>query len=261
MQTLTGLNVESFQHPAEKKALDSINKAKWFKKLLDWVAEKETQFALKVNALGSCIMVTPESMPKLYQIMDEVKQTLDYDVEIRIFTHRSFGFDIEVYAGNPSMIIVPDFIINDFDDDMIRFEFGRAVTTLKADTVQLTIALYALRVVVGNIPAVGEIMTAGLADWARKATLTQDRGGLLACQDKEAAYRALFRRCGLPMRYMDAQIIPKYAKSYQLGEKIVNAAQYAKTITKTSPWNNDRLLEMLNWIQSGGYDDIIEEYE
>ena len=50
-------------------------------------------------------------------------------------------------------------------------------------------------------------------------------------------------------------------RTYQSGGKLTNAAQYAQTIMRMSLWKNDRLVELYKWIQSGGYDDIMEEYD
>lgn len=261
MVSLTGLATETFQHPEEKVALDTLNKAKWLKELIQWSAKMEAKYHLRTNALGNCYPITPADMPELYRLTGEVCQTLDYAPVPRLFLYRACTFNVDIFDGEPDVIMIPDYVLNEFTAEMMRFKLGRCVTALKSQEAKLSLAVTAISQTVEEIPVAGDIALPLLADWSRKAKFTQDRGGLLACQDADAAYRVLLREAGMPRLYLDTSAIPQYIRTYQSGAALVHTVQYARTIKKMSPWKNDRIVELSNWIQSGQYDDIIEEYE
>ena len=221
MVSLTGLATESFQHPEEKAALDTLNKAKWLKDLLQWAAKTEAKYHLRINALGNCYPITSADMPELYRLTGEVCGTLDYAPVPQLFVYRAYTFDVDIYAGEPDVIIIPDLVINEFTPDMLRFKLGRCITALKSQEAKLSLAVTTISQTVDGIPIAGDIALPPLADWSRKAKFTQDRGGLLACQDAGAAYRVLLREAGMPQRYLNAAAVPQYIRTYQSGAALV----------------------------------------
>ena len=263
MTTLEGIRVETFAHPEERKALQALEDAKLVKKALDWLADKKNQIKLKTAILGKCVSVAPGDMPELYKIVKEVCETLDYDPLPRIYTYHSPEFGIGIYAGDQAILIIPDFLLGEFDEQMLKFQIGRAVTALKADTCQMYMLA---RAVLGAslfipIPGVRDITVAMIAEWMRKNGLTQDRGGLLACQDMDVAARVLMRMAGMPLKFLDSSCIVEYLKIYQDKPVLSAVGQLQQTIRREECWNNDRIVNLYKWYISGEYDDLIEEYE
>lgn len=261
MKTLTGLAVETFCHPDDMTAQKMLNKAKWLAKVLEWSANQETQLTLQVKTLGDGFAVTAKEMPELYGLLEEVCQTLDYAPIPKLFLQREATFDIYIYAGDNAAFAISTYALEQLDREILRFKIGRAVTALKARTRQLSLATEAIVKTIGVVPVARQLVVPPLANWYRQSRLTMDRGGLLACQDVDTAYRAMMRETGIPARLCEPKAAPEYVRTYQSGGKLTNAAQYAQTIMRMSLWKNDRLVELYKWIQSGGYDDIMEEYD
>ena len=94
MVELKGITVESFAHPEEKKALDALKKVKFMDKALNWIADKETQIILKTDILGNYIGIMPKDTPKLYGMVKEVCEILDFHPVPQLYTHRSVEFSI-----------------------------------------------------------------------------------------------------------------------------------------------------------------------
>lgn len=261
MNVLKSIRVEDFAHPEEKAALAALDKAKWLRLALDWIANQQNLYILKTQVLGNCIGITEEDMPKLYRLAEEVCETLDYPTVPRLYIYRNSSFKLGVYAGTPPLIVIPDFVVNELEHEMLRFQMGRAVTALKADTCQLKMLATALKGAAFLIPGIGDAAMALLADWARKADLTEDRGGLLACQNVETAERTLMRMAGMPLQYLDSSRIVPYIQACQKNPKLAMASQCVRTIARMENWNNARIIELYQWYCSGQYDDLIEEYE
>lgn len=261
MVELSGLQVETFMHPDERVAWDTLMKASWLKKLLDWMGSYQAKLELKSNLLGNTFGVSQADMPGLYHTVALVCRVLDYPQLPQIYVYRSSALDIKIYYGDTPILIYPDFMLNDYDNDMICFETGRAITMLKSDNAQLRVALWAAIPLVNSIPMVGTVALPVLASWLRKADLTEDRGGLLACQELGIAEKVLMRRCGLPTRYMDASVLPEYLKTCKTSSGLSGISQAAQTLYRAAAWNNDRVTELYKWYSSGAYDDLMEEFE
>lgn len=261
MIELMGISVEEFAHPEETAALNALRKAKSLERLLNWIAKESTQLILKTEILGNYFGITPKDMPQLYGLVREVCKTLDYEPVPRLYLSRNEKLKIQIFAGESPLLLFPDFIIHDFSEEMLRFQIGCAVTALKAQTSQLKMAAAAAMLISGEIPVIGEVILPVLANWSRKAELTEDRGGLLACQDIHAAIRTLMRTAGLPTQYIDTSCLPEYMKACQPAGKLSAASRYLQTAFRMEAWNNDRIIKLYQWYHLGQYDDILEEYE
>lgn len=261
MVELTGLQVDSFIHPDERAAWSALMNAAWLKKLIDWLGSYQAKLELKTNLLGNAFGVSRQDMPELYRTIEKVCRILDYPNVPQVYVYRSSSLNIQIYYGDSPILIYPDFVLNDYDSGMISFETGRAVTMLKSDNAQLRTVLWAAVPLVRSIPVVGTAALPVLANWLRKADLTEDRGGLLACQDINTAAKTLMRRCGLPTRFMDVSMLPEYLKTCRAVSGLSGVSQAALTLCRTSAWNNDRIAELYKWYASGVYDDLVEEFE
>ena len=259
MKVLSGIAVESFAHPDDTALMKGMEKVK-LNAVLEWISGVDAKYTMEMKLMGRYIRVNETDMPKLYAMLEDVCRVLDYPNVPRVFMHRSKLFDWQVYIGKEPIIILTDFVLNDFDDDMLRFHLGCAVTALKAKTSQLRVATTFALPLIGLIPVVGQAAVPLLTSWARAATLTEDRGGLLACQNEEAAWRYMFRLSGIPRELIDVSVVPDYIAEYKPINKISGAAKYVQTLTRLVPWQNERLLALYEWYHSGEYDDIIESY-
>lgn len=99
----------------------------------------------------------------------------------------------------PLLLLRPD-LAEGLEEDELLFVFGRQCGHIHCRHTPLCTLLHALER--GLEPGWGWTaapLKAALAGWARSATLTADRAGLLACRDLDAAYRALaVAHLGLP---------------------------------------------------------------
>lgn len=243
--------------------MQALNKARIVKKALDWIANQTNLYTMRTQVLGNCVGIMERDNPRLYGLLSEVCQTLDYAPVPRIFSYHSSLFRIGVYAGTPALLVIPDLMIREFDDDMLRFCIGRAITTLKADTCQLKMLANAVLLGSGmvSVPGLNEAMVILIADWCRKAGLTEDRGGLLACQDIYVAEKTLMRMTGMPLKFLDSPRIVDYIEACQEKAMLATVSQYIRTVGRTECWNNDRIVSLYQWYRSGQYHDIMEEHE
>src|SRR5262249_15217902 len=100
--------------------------------------------------------------------------------------------------------------------------------------------------------------------WMRASELTADRCGLLACQDMEAALRALMKLSGYPMRYateINTTALMEQADAYQAQIADSNFdAQLAwlQSLGRDNSYVVVRAAELLKWVGSGQFNTILQ---
>lgn len=258
MTILKGLDPNDFIHPHEKACLNTLRGA-GVNTVVEKLASVSNRLTLEVKLMGQYLRVSEKDMPELYTMLREVCSVLDYPAVPDIFTCRSEKFQWQIVIRETPAIILTDFVLNDFDEGMLRFHLGCAVTALKARTCHLRMAIDFARPLLLAIPIAGPASYPLLSGWARAAVLSEDRGGLLACQDVNAAYRCLMRMIGIPRKDIDVSTLPDYLAAYAPDSAISGMTQGVQTMVSDRPWNNDRLLELYKWVQSGQYDDLLDQ--
>lgn len=259
MVRLTGVDVTSFAHPDDMDMAKKLEALK-VNTLIEKLSSMSTKITLATKLLGNYIHVNQTDMPELYRMLKNVCDTLDYPELPEIYLYRSEKFAWQIYLDKKPIIILTDFVLNDFDEGMLTFHLGCAVTALKAKTCQLRMLVtFGEALLKQNTGFVGALMPV-IAKWSRATVLTEDRGGLLACQDINAAYRYMMRLSGLPMNWIDVTRVQDYIAEYKPLSRLEGGAKYIETLIKLSPWQNERLLHLYQWKNSGGYDDLLDEY-
>ena len=92
--------------------------------------------------------------------------------------------------------------------------------------------------------------------------LTADRAGLLACQDINAAIRAMIKMAGLPQAQYDKINVQAFIdQAHDFNEKntgfLDETFKFISIANSTHPWLVLRAAELLKWVESGEYERII----
>lgn len=101
-----------------------------------------------------------------------------------------------------------------------------------------------------------------LLDWYRKSDYTADRMGLLCCQDLRVALSTMIKKAGLPKSHYTEINIDGFIEQAKEFEELHTGNW--DTIIKTlslrsaeSPWLVVRAARLLEWVESGEYERII----
>jgi hypothetical protein len=94
---------------------------------------------------------------------------------------------------------------------------------------------------------------------------TADRAGLLACQDKDAVISALMKVSGVPKKSYDEMKVEdfiKQAKDFKGFDydSVDKTFKYIMIMDQTHPWTVMRASEILKWVNSGKYKEIIDKH-
>lgn len=264
------LDVKDFVHPEEEQKE---------KKLVS--AASKTVFD-SINALcqsimlpfinGSYVQADSRSMPHIYKLLDQVCTILSYTNHsiILCLVHNYSTVISPCGTEKQEYILIPERLVHEFDDDMMRYSLGNAVTMLKAGHVKFAN-------IAGYIPGAGpfELIKKPFLDFIHAADATSDRGGLLACQSFAAAVRCHLFDMGMPVKESrkmlttDEQAV-RFVEGY-LEEFRRRRERYAGAVTKLArTWydisfiegaGNVMLNDLFDWyLDKNGYQAVIRKY-
>lgn len=259
-ETLTNLKVEDFAHPEDLQAIRNVEKLKPLSWITSRIEDVGNQLYYQTNALGSCVRLTEETDPHHYYILKDICKILDYPTVPDLYSTRSYSTDIQLSGETKPIMVVSDFILNNYDDDLLYFKFGRAITRMKSGHLKLYVAVNTLMTVTGA--GVSDSVKLAMANWMRKSELTADRGGLLACQSIRSAMTVLMNVAGMPIH--EAQKVDYGTYISECKDKtdpaLVKLGKNLQTFTNCTGWANDRILELFLWYSGGAYGDLLDKY-
>lgn len=265
-EILYGLDVAEYRHPADLAAQNAVEKAVLVNKLGESLEKFEHDYQDQIIFLGTHMRLTSKDAPHIVGLLEQAKETLDYQGELRLFTGRNYSFCIEAGGGTSPLILVPDAVIRQFPDSWMLFLFGQAVTMIKGRMQKMFQLSNGYGALTNMIPLAGKVLKAPLGQWMRKVQLTIDRGGLLACQDYDTVMRYLTVMAGIPMK--DVASVDMDARMEQLQRAETEEKDFAENwghIGETifngrRAWSNERFIEMYHWYTSGEYGKIIQTH-
>lgn len=262
---LTGIGASSWEHPADRAALNALRKIPGFdfalRKVFGMFGERAIRLAFKANA----VRVSEKQYPWIHQRLLRVCEVMDVDHVPELYVSQTpivnagaVGMNDPFIVLNSSMLEV---LTRDEVEAIIAHEVGHILSghvlyrTLLILLMQLTVFRYPLAGI-----AVLPLLLA-LLEWNRKSELSCDRAALLAVQDRDTVLHALMKLAG-GMREEEQHL--------DLGEFIAQSDEYMENrdildrvykllnvLGATHPFSVVRVAELRLWIESGRYDEIL----
>lgn len=266
---LQGLQVKEFIHPKEleNKKIALNNSA--VQKLLESAASF-CKALIEPFTQGTFVQLNDACAPDFMKIVRNVCKILEVEVP-EVYVCHVMSINITpMGTDNKSYLVVPDYVLNVFDNEMLYYNVGNAITMIKADHVSLTtLAAY--------MPGGGLIEAPKVLfmNYLHSADSTSDRGGLLASQSFAATARCHLFDMGIPpceskklfSNDVEAEIfVEKYLMRHK--ETLEKHDQFIQTVARTfqrmsyieAPANK-MLRELFDWYKDpNGYRAIISRH-
>ncbi|MBD2385026.1 M48 family metallopeptidase [Cylindrospermum sp. FACHB-282] len=274
-KVLTGLNSQAYEHPFDRKALASLKNMPGVSPLLKKINEYGIDRLLRLQSLGSEIRVTPNNFPQLHQPLVETCQILDVANLPEMYLFRGTGhINTYVVGVEKSIIGINLDGMEWLNPEELLFVLGHEVARIKSQHMiyhQMAIVMPALKNLLSSTTlGLGGLIAGGLElalyNWLMMARFTADRAGLLACQDIDVATTALIKLAGLPEEYLTTSVIDDFV--VQAREFAANDFDSLDQVTKILSYTETRLSwvvmrvgELLKWVDSGEYDNLIQHKE
>ena len=272
-KVLTGLSSQTYEHPFDRKALASLEKMPGVPLLLKKVNEYGIDRLLRLQSLGSHIKVTPRNFPQLHEALIETCQILDVAPLPELYLFRGTGY-IQTYTVGVEKPIVGINLegMEWLSESELLYVLGHEVAHIKSRHVlyhQMAYAMPTLKNWLSNSTlGIGGLAASGveiaLYNWLVMAKFTCDRAGLLACQDTKVATSALMKLAGLPNEYLTPEATEDFLTQVHefAFNSFDNLDQFTKIFSFMEHWHSwavMRAAELLKWVDSGEYENLIQQ--
>jgi Zn-dependent protease with chaperone function len=221
--------------------------------------------AFRLNYLAGSVRVSERQFPDIYALVRDGSYILDLPEVPELYVTQSPIVNAMALGKDRPFIVLTTGLVNLHDEEELRFVVGHELGhVLSGHAVYRTMLLYlmalAARIAWMPIGYFGiKAIIWGLEEWFRKSELSCDRAGLLACQDVDAAKRALMKLAGGPqLSELNPDEFREQAHEYDavpdLRDSLLKILQLQG---QTHPFAVVRFAELDHWAVSGDYERIL----
>lgn len=268
---LEKLDPREYEHPLDKKALDSLEKTKGLDTLVRKFYDMGLEEILRIQFTGSNLRVTSNSFPDLHELLEETCEILNLKKTPELYIQSGGRIQgLTTGVDNPIVVISTD-CLEALTESELKFVLGREIGHIKSQHVLYHEMGFLLPVMGEAIGAatmgIGNLLTIGLQiallHWVRMSEYTADRAGLLACQDISAATMALAKIAGLPRDHYDSYNLDAFVtqarefKGYD-EKKYSKFLKYSALLFQEQVWTVMRANQFYTWVDEGGYKAVLE---
>jgi Zn-dependent protease with chaperone function len=260
-RVLTQIDPRTWEHPADRAALNALRKIPVFDQVLRAVFGFFGEKPLRLAFLSSSVRVSPTQFPRVHRLYMEAARTLDVE-PYPLYVQKGYTLNAFAFGMQKPFIVLNSLTVDELDDNELRFVLGHELGhVLSGHTLYLTmmVVLYQLSLV--GFPIVGLAARAvlmALMEWHRKAELSCDRAGILAVQDPEAAMRTMLKFAGGHADQTNLADFIAQAEEYrETGDLADQVFKVLNVLALTHPAPVIRVAEMRNWFESGAYERVL----
>jgi Zn-dependent protease with chaperone function len=263
---LTQIAPVSWEHPADRAALQSLRSVPGFdevlKKIYGFLGERGVRLLFQADA----VRVGPTQFPRIHQLYTDVLTTLDWEVRPELFVSQTPFANAGAFGMDKPFIVINSGAVKLLDDDEMRSLLGHELGhVMSGHALYHTLLVLLLNVSLSALPFLAGIailpIQLALLEWFRKSELSSDRAGLLATQDPVASLRMNLKFAGGGnMEQMDLNAFLVQAKEFEEGGgAVVRVFKILGVLMRTHPFNTVRAAELQRWVEGGDYDRILRD--
>ncbi|MFI5906905.1 M48 family metallopeptidase [Dactylosporangium sp. NPDC051541] len=262
---LTGISSRAWEHPADRGALVALRELRGFDDVLKSLHALWNERAWRLQFLGNAIRVDHRQYPRVHRLLAEAAASLDVAELPELFVQQDRSINGMCIGMSKPFIVVNSGSVELLDDDELRCMLGHELGHLISGhavyrTMVLILTDWAIRLAwlpVGSM--VLRAIVAALMEWWRKAELSADRAGLLACQDPAASLRLAMKLAGGgDLSEVDTTAFLEQAAEFDRAGDLRDSLIKIRMVTARShPMPVARAAEVRAWIDSGEYARIL----
>ena len=264
------LDSKQYEHAQDRQMLEALRRTKGFDMFVKKFNEYGIEPLLRVRYTGSNIKISPKILPDLHEMLETACQILGVSPVPELYIQQ--GFINAMTAGVNRPIIVMDAgCMSLLNHDELLFIIGHELGHIKSQHLlyhNMSMVLPIIGEIVGQATlGIGGLLATGLnvalLNWQRMSEFTADRAGLLCCQNLDAACTVMMKIAGAPPRYY-SQLRPEHfleqARAFSEYDLLArnSVAKVLSMLNADHPWTVMRGGELLKWIDSGAYEQIIQ---
>ena len=265
LKTFPGLKADTFMHPWDIKATESLAAVPGLDTLVRKVMEYGLERVFYLQNIADNVRVTDKMFPKLHKYLQWGCKILDLP-EPEMYVSMQYDFNAYTYGHTRPFMVLSSGLLDMLDEEERLFVIAHELGHIKCRHVLYTVVAENLKTildVVGRATlGLGSLVGSGLAlplyDWYRKAELSADRAALMCVQDPEVATRVFMKMAGGAMSLfdeMDKDAFVEQIRAYEERDdsNLDRAYKFLITAWRTHPFPILRAKHLDEWVQSGEF--------
>jgi Zn-dependent protease with chaperone function len=267
------LSKHDYIHPADSKALAALRAIPGIDSALKKLLAVTGESAIRVTFMASAVKVTPQQCPDLHAKLQIACTTLGVDMP-DLFIQQNPVVNAFTGGVEKPIIVLHSSLIERLNEEetlaVLAHEVGHIHSehVLYLTAAQLILALATIPVASLPIAAIlKELLTAtmrgALLAWMRRAELSCDRAALLVTQDPHVIGRTMMKLAGGTFASrIDYDLFLEQAREFQKNYDEKKLDKFWADIINAGlshPFPIWRVSEILQWVESGQYADLMKK--
>ena len=265
-RALTGLAPAVYEHEEDRMALDALRVLPGIDRLISFMTDRFARGNL-LRLMATGIEVTESSMPELHRLHLKACETLVMSEPPPLMVIPG-AINAYTMGHERPIVAISQAAVGLLNQEEILFVLGHELGHIRSQHVLYQQMAAMLGELASFIPfgAALNQLTVGMAleFWSRRAELTADRAGLLACQSPEAALSCMAKFAGLPPSafadYDPRDFLEQALRlDAMLDENAMDRIGHALgTAMQSHPYPVRRAAALASWLRTGAFHDILE---
>lgn len=265
MEKLIGLQSTDYEHPDDRKALDKLKGNVAFRKIMTEVIRQGVERIYRIQYTGSCLKVDEEDYPSIYKVLGDAVSTLGVENHLVPDLYLQYDYMVNAFTTGEKrpLLVLNSGTLDLLEPDEQTFIIGHELGHILSHHVLYHMIVNSMTEFIDLGALVNAAIELPMFYWSRMSELTADRAGLLACQDVKACIRAMIKMAGLPQSQYDrinVQAFIDQAHDFKTKNTgfLDESFKFLAIANSTHPWLVLRAAELLNWVESGEYQRILD---
>lgn len=259
---LIGLKPSDYEHPLDKKALDTLKSNVLLRKAMTELVHYGVERVQRIQYTGSCLKISDKNYPEMHQLLSDTCETLGLDKVPDFYMQWEYALNAMTTGEKQPLIIAYSGLFDLLTEKEIQYILGHEVGHILSHHVLYHMIVEGSLSITGMASFLGGALELPLFYWYRMSELTGDRAGLLACQDFKTAISAMIKMAGLPKSQYDRIDIDAFLEQAREFREsytgmVDETIKFLSIAQSTHPWLVLRAAELLEWVESGEYDRIL----
>jgi Zn-dependent protease with chaperone function len=263
---LTQISSRSWEHPADRAALNTLRAIPGFDEVVRKVASFFGERGIRQLFLANAVRVGPRQRPALDRLYGEVLETLDWPTRPQLYITQTPFVNAGAVGFDEPFIVMNSGTIAALTEEEQRFILAHELGhIMSGHTTYRTIAIIIATFGINNLPFLAGIallpFQLALMEWSRKSEMSCDRTGLLGTQNIDVAMGTFMKLAGGGTPAGDESNLEDFmqqASEYETGGSAMDTVfKLLNTAFREHPFNTVRAAELLRWQRGGGYDAIL----
>jgi Zn-dependent protease with chaperone function len=260
------MSAKAYEHPADRAATAALHSVPMLDTVIKRLTDLGHERRLRQIVMGNAIRLGPEQVAEVWNAYVQCSSILDLPTVPDLYVANDPVVNAMTIGAKTPIVIVKSSLIGSYEPNETQTVLAHELGHVLSEHYYYTTALLLLRQFMeGALPRSllfglpVRAMYLALLEWSRAAELSADRAAALVMADPLEPCRVLMRIAGGALPGMSFEAFLKQAGDYDSEDDLFSRhSRFWVELSLTHPIAVRRVKELIEWVQSGDYDRIVD---